>query len=479
MKRMLKFLIVGIAIVIITSVFYFKSYQDGKADREPYFSADDAVAFVHVNVIPMDREVVLFDQTVIIEDGRIREIGPASSMKVQTGATIIDAHGQFLLPALSDMHVHLLGQAWNPIFPPEVQFTADELDFNKLLFLYAANGVATVQVMMAFPEHIPIREQISRGEILGPRLILARLVDGPGRAWPPPLSDWVATAAEARQAVLDAKETGYDKIKVYSFLSKECYDSIVATAEEVGMSVEGHIPMELSVEYILDAGQDLIAHAEEVKKHAQGDYTQERIDYYAKIIADSDIWITPTLIMKRNLLTIFADVDSELARPEVRYLHPMGQGVWSFLIYNSYMSMPQEYQLALKDAFEMFERPFTKALHDRGVNLMTGTDSLVPTTMPGFSIHRELEELVEIGLTPYEALRASTTHPFNYLGELDEAGTVTVGKRADLLLLEVNPLEEITNSRKIAGVMIQGHWLSKREIQEGLEEVLAFNEAMK
>jgi imidazolonepropionase-like amidohydrolase len=400
-------------------------------------------------------------------------------MKVQTGATIIDAHGQFLLPALSDMHVHLLGQAWNPIFPPEVQFTADELDFNKLLFLYAANGVATVQVMMAFPEHIPIREQISRGEILGPRLILARLVDGPGRAWPPPLSDWVATAAEARQAVLDAKETGYDKIKVYSFLSKECYDSIVATAEEVGMSVEGHIPMELSVEYILDAGQDLIAHAEEVKKHAQGDYTQERIDYYAKIIADSDIWITPTLIMKRNLLTIFADVDSELARPEVRYLHPMGQGVWSFLIYNSYMSMPQEYQLALKDAFEMFERPFTKALHDRGVNLMTGTDSLVPTTMPGFSIHRELEELVEIGLTPYEALRASTTHPFNYLGELDEAGTVTVGKRADLLLLEVNPLEEITNSRKIAGVMIQGHWLSKREIQEGLEEVLAFNEAMK
>jgi cytosine/adenosine deaminase-related metal-dependent hydrolase len=265
---MVKFLIICFAIVVIASLFYFKPYQDGRADREPYFSADDAVAFVYVNVIPMDREVILFDQTVVIEEGRIREIGPASSTKVQTGTTIIDAHGQFLLPALSDMHVHLLGPAWNPIFPPEAQFEANELDFNKLLFLYVANGVATVQVMMAFPEHVLICEQIRRGEILGPRLILDRMIDGPGKAWPPPLSDWVATAAEARQAVIDAKETGYDKMKVYSFLSQECYDSIVATAEEVGMPVEGHIPMDLSVEYVLDAGQNSIAHAEEVMKHA-------------------------------------------------------------------------------------------------------------------------------------------------------------------------------------------------------------------
>jgi imidazolonepropionase-like amidohydrolase len=99
--------------------------------------------------------------------------------------------------------------------------------------------------------------------------------------------------------------------------------------------------------------------------------------------------------------------------------------------------------------------------------------------MPGFSIHRELEELVDIGLTPYEALRASTTHPIIFLGELEEAGTVSVGKRADLLLLEENPLEEITNSQKIAGVMIQDRWLSKKEIQEGLEVVLAFFEAIK
>lgn len=109
---------------------------------------------------------------------------------------------------------------------------------------------------------------------------------------------------------------------------------------------------------------------------------------------------------------------------------------------------------------------------------MTGTDALIPTVIPGFSLHSELEELVGVGLTPYEALRTSTTHPFEFLGELDDAGTVEVGKRANLVLLEANPLEHITNSRKIAGVMIQGNWLSKTELQEGLEEVVAFYETL-
>lgn len=263
-------------------------------------------------------------------------------------------------------------------------------------------------------------------------------------------------------------------MKAYSFLNQESYDSIMATAEELGMPVDGHIPMALAVEYILKAGQNLIAHAEEVMKHAKGNYSQERIDYFAKIIAESDTWITPTLVMKRNLLAIFDDLDSELARPEVRYLHPMALGVWSFLTTNIYLKMPREHQTAIRNGFKSFERPFTKALHDAGAKLMTGTDSLVPTTIPGFSIHRELEELVGVGLTPYEALKASTTHPVEFLGELEDAGTIAEGKRADLVLLEGNPLEEITNSSKIAGVMIRGQWLSKTELQERLEDLPAF-----
>lgn len=439
----------------------------------------ESFAFVHVNVIPMDRERVLLDQTVVIKGNRISKIGPASSTNIPAGATMIDATGKYLIPALADMHVHMLGQAWNMMFPPEAQFSADDLDFSKLLFLYVANGIATVQVMSALPEHIPLRDRISRGEVLGPRLILARMIDGPGQAWPPPLSTWVETADGARQAVLDAKDAGYDKIKVYSFLNQESYDSVIATAKEVGMPVDGHIPMALSVEYILDAGQNVIAHAEEVMKHAKGNYDQERIDYFADIIADSDTWITPTLIMKKNILAILDDLDRELARPEVRYLHPMALGVWSFLTTNIYLKMPPEHRTALHKGFELFEKPFTKALHDKGAKLIAGTDALVPTTVPGFSLHRELEELVSVGLTPYEALRASTTYPFEFLGKLSEAGTIEVSKRADLVLLEANPLEEITNTPKIAGVMIGGRWLSKIEIQNRLEELPAFYETLK
>ena len=183
--------------------------------------------------------------------------------------------------------------------------------------------------------------------------------------------------------------------------------------------------------------------------------------------------------MKRNILAMLNNYDKDLTRPEVRYLHPMALGVWSFLTTNIYFKMPPEHHAALKKGFELFEKPFTKALHDKGARLMAGTDALVPTTVPGFSLHRELKELVDVGVTPYEALRTSTTNPFEFLGVPDEAGTIEVGKRADLVLLEANPLEEITNTSKIAGVMIGGRWIPKFIIKDGLEELPASYETIK
>ena len=187
-------------------------------------------AIVNLNVIPMEEERVLSDQTVIVQDGRIQKIGNASSTEMPTGARRIDAHGQFMIPALTDMHVHLEGSAWNIKFPPEMQFSNDDLDFNKILFPYIANGIATVQVMSALPEHIQLRDRISQGEDFGPRLFLNRFIDGPEQTWPPPINTCVETAAKARQAVKEAKGAGYDGMKVYSFLNPECYDAILTTA---------------------------------------------------------------------------------------------------------------------------------------------------------------------------------------------------------------------------------------------------------
>ena len=313
-------------------------------------------AFVHAILIPMDEERALLDQTVIVRNGRITEIGDAAHTPVPNDAVQIDASNQYIIPALSDMHIHLEGDAWNIMFPPERQFSDDDLDFEQILFPYIANGITTAQVMSALPEHIALRERIKSGEILGPRLILNRMIDGAGQSWPPPINTQVATPEDAHQVVIDSKEAGYDGMKVYTFLNQECFDAILSTAKELGMPVAGHIPNALSVEHIIAAGQNLIAHSEEVMKHARGDFAPDRIDYFAEIITKSDTWITPTLTTSRKILAIFDDLEGQLSRPEMRYLHPMAKGIWSYLVDNIYLKMPSEHQQAIRKRLKSHER---------------------------------------------------------------------------------------------------------------------------
>ena len=331
--------------------------------------------------------------------------------------------------------------------------------------------MTTVQVLSGTQELLPVRGQIAEGALLAPRLILARMIDGPDKAWPPPISTWVSTAEEARKATIQAKSDGYDKMKVYSFLSKETYDAIIATAKEQHMDVIGHIPNALSVEYVVDAGQKMIAHTEEVAKHADGDYSAQRISYYAGRIADGHVWMTPTLVTTRRILDGLSDPKTLFSSAEAKYVqHPMQREIWSFIA-NMNQQIPPEHRTKLRDDFEKFQRPFTKVFHDKGGQLMTGTDSLLPRLVPGFALHQELDELVDVGLTPYEALRTSTTIPYEYLGESKEAGTIEVGKRTDLVLVDANPLENISAASTIAGVMMRGRWIGREEIDRRMREI--------
>jgi imidazolonepropionase-like amidohydrolase len=431
------------------------------------------VAFVHAAVLPMDRERVLADQTVVVVDGRITAIGPAATVKVPRNAVRVDARGRYLLPALSDMHVHVEGESWNALLSPEAKAASKNVSFEDLLFPYVANGVTTVQVLSGTHELLPVRGRIAGGELLAPRLILARMIDGPDKAWPPPLSSWVSTAREARDATLKAKAEGYDKMKVYSFLTKETYDAVVATAMEQQMDVVGHVPNALSVEYVVDAGQKMIAHTEEVAKHADGDYSKERVSYFAGRIADGGVWLTPTLITTRRILEEFSDPAGLFSSPETAYSsHPMQRDIWSF-ISNMYKGIPEKDRTRIRDDFEKFQKPFTKVFHDKGGQLMTGTDSLLPRLVPGFALHQELHELVDVGLTPYEALRTSTTVPYEFLGEAAEAGTIEVGKHPDLILVDANPLADISAASRIRGVMMRGRWIPKEEIDRRMRGITA------
>lgn len=434
-------------------------------------AAQDAPTFIftQVNVIPMNCDTVLMDRTVVVQDGRIRSIGPISE-GLPHGATVIDGKGKYLIPALSDMHVHLEGDPWNIMFADEGRYTKDEIDFKDILFVYAAHGIALVDVMFAFPEHLELRERVNRGELLGPRLILSRMIDGAGKAWPPPLGVWINTPAEAARAVEQMHAEGYDRVKVYSFLDRSSYDTIVATGKRLSMPVDGHIPFATSVEHVVASGQGMIAHAEEVMKFAKT-YDAGEADRLASFLAASQTWVTSALVLNLNLNALLRDSSAEFSKAGTDLLHPMAKGIWAYVYGNLYKPIPVQGRRSMADGYDRFLRPFVKALQARGGKLMAGTDAPVPSTLPGSALHQELEELVKAGLSPYETLRTSTTNPYEFLGELDRNGTVEVGKRADLVLLDGDPLGSIDNVRRIAGVMMQGRWIPRTLIEQRLDRI--------
>jgi imidazolonepropionase-like amidohydrolase len=438
--------------------------------------ADEAtpktVAFVNASVVPMDTERVVPNQTVVVAEGKIVAIGPAADVRVPPEALRIDATGRYLMPALADMHVHLLGDSWNAMFPPNEQRARKDVPFERFMFPYIATGVTTVQVLMATPEDLAVREQVRRGQIIGPRMILARMIDGPGKSWPPPLNTWVATPAEAREGVLRAKRDGYDKMKVYSFLTQETYDAVIATAREAGMEVMGHVPNALSVEYVIEKKQKAIAHSEELAKHAKA-YDAANVDHYSTLLAKSRTWMIPTLVTTHNFLDLFENPDGVFNRPGGQYHnHPMQRGAWNFMVEKLYKPIPPEHRAKLREAYFKFQRPLTKAAHDKGAKLLAGSDAMMPGLVAGFSLHGELQEFVDIGLTPYQALRTATVNPAEYLGDTDK-GTIALGKRSDLLLLDANPLQTVEAASKISGVLMRGRWLPAKEIDARMQEIAA------
>lgn len=399
-------------------------------------------------------------------------MGPSSQVKVPADAVRVDAKERYLLPALCDMHVHQVTAAWDMMLPEAARVPDDELPYDRFLFPYLATGVTTVQELSASRGHLLLRDRIERGELLGPRMILGKMIDGPDKAWPPPLSTWVATPEEAREAVRRAKADGYDRMKVYSFLSRESYDAIVSTAKEVGMDVIGHVPMALSIDQVLDAGQIMIAHSEELAKHAGGDYSAEKIDQIADQLTQRGVWMIPTLVTTQSIIELFDTPERVLQRPEaVYYRHPLQAGVWTFVTTNLYGPIPPNGRQFIRDAYAQFQRPLTRAIQKKGGKLLAGSDSILPGLVPGFALQRELHELVDAGLTPYEALRTSTTAPFEYLGEAERAGTVAVGKQSDLILVDANPLEDIAAASKIAGVLVRGRWIGSDEIRNRMQAI--------
>lgn len=406
------------------------------------------IAFVNVNVVPMEDERVLNAQTVIVRAGKIAVIGPTASTEIPASVFRIDGAGKYLLPGLADMHTHI--------------YYAEDL------LPYVANGVTTVLNMGSPASILQFRQQVANAEILGPTIFAGAFVDGAGnRGW------IVRTPQEARTDVRNIKNQGWDFIKVYNSIAADVFNALMDEAKLQGLAVIGHGVRAPGMQGILQAGQVMIAHAEEyIYTHFNNSYDANRIPSAVEMTVRAGAYLTATLSAYETILLQWGNPAGRaalLAKPEVKYLHPNWMSEWRNS--NRYINNTG----SLAPAYE-FQKRFVKAFHDAGVPLLLGTDTpTIPGIMPGFGIHQDLRNLTASGLRPYDALKAGTQNAGEfirrYVPNAAPFGTITTGKRADLILLTENPLLSIENVSKRAGVMVRGRWLSEKKVQQMLDDL--------
>jgi hypothetical protein len=418
-------------------------------------------AFVHVSVIPMDHEGILPDQMVLIYGNRITAVVPSEQIKVPQGCTAIEGRHRYLMPGLVDSHVHL-----------PLSGRADQL---LVLQMLLANGITTGINMEGSPEILNLRNEIRAGKLSMPTLFTTGVfIQQPA----------FMTAEQVKKEVIAEKAAGYDFTKVHGELTKEAYDALFEIAQQEHIRVVGHVPSNLGISAALGR-QSLIVHAEEYlytyfQFHRDLPTDPAEIDRMVREIskktAASGTWVSPTLSVFRQIISQSADVDALLQRPEMQYMPrhlTTGEAVgipgfgW-FPPDNIYVKRWTPEKIPYLRAQYAIMQRLTAGLRDAGVPLLAGTDPFVPCVIPGFSLKDELEQLYEAGLTPYQVLQTATSNGARFLGNSDDAGTIAMGKIADLVLLNANPLENINNVFQQEGVMLRGRWFPEDVLKKDL-----------
>jgi imidazolonepropionase-like amidohydrolase len=435
-----------------------------------------SVAFIDVNVVPLDRERVLERQTVVVTGDRISALGPASSTAVPANATRIDGRGKYLMPGLAEMHAHVIGGN----NPNHEQLNRD------ILFLYVANGITSIRAMLGAPNQIPLRERLKRGEVLGPTMY----VSAPslnGNSAPNP-----DTAAKLVRA---HKEAGYDFLKIHPGLSLQTYDAMARTAREVGISWAGHVPTAVGLRHALAAGQSGVDHLDGMLEATLPDDVFERTRSgtapFAEIVNNVDpsrfaavaaeikaanSWQVPTILVWENLFSQSETPEQMGEREEMKYASRQARA--NYIAQKHNMNQGQRNNgitPELAATYTDLRRRAVKALVDADAPLLMGTDSPQLFMVPGFALHRELGIIASLGVSPFTLYESGSKNVARYVADKlkqdGRFGTVAVGNRADLVLLHANPLASVENLKRRAGVMVRGRWVSSEEIDRGLADL--------
>lgn len=437
-------------------------------------------AIQDVTVIPMDREVSLAHQTVLIENGKINQLGDNAKIKIPADALVIDGKGKYLVPGLFDMHAHFFYEQGDQVNTCEQEV--------KLML---ANGLTTVRIEGGHPAYLEAREKVKKKEWTGPQLLVVSLPFA-GKGTPGnPFEYLCTTPADAVQGVKRFKAEGYDAIKITLLIKPDVYDAIIKTAKEENMKVTGHVGPLVKLPAALAAKQQ-IEHMDEFidmllpdtsYNHGQSvsdmnlwrpkawttvPYLDEsKIPALVKSVKDAGIYVTPTNYFFYSFFAMGIKEEEAKQREDFQYV-PSVLKEYAWKVRTQYLN-----RLPLEESRRKYigiRNRMIFSLWKAGVPLMAGSDSPQWFTVTGFAIHDEIENLVQAGLTPFAALQTATINPATYLGLIQQTGTITAGKDADLLLLDKNPLEDVKYARTISGIFNNGEWYDKNKIDKLLTE---------
>lgn len=435
---------------LFVSFLLICSFAESLVAQQPRTRADKAIAITHVTVIDPKSASVKRDMTVVIRGDRIVGVRRSRIIESIKGVTTIDAAGKFLIPGLWDMHVHI---------------GTGDFEKQQMLRLFITQGVTGIRVMNGRPRHHLWRQEIERGDLLGPRMVIAsRIIAGPTSFAGGAVK--VNNAEEARAAARQAKNEDADFIKVHDGLSRESYFAIIDEAKKLGITVAGHVPESITAAEAANAGQKSIEHFTGLNEAAND---SAKADALIPILKKNHTWLCPTLIMIRNYSVL--DDPSLANDPRLRYLNQAWKGWWLDMTRDA-NKMPTTEWAARRETVRK-----GKALIGRfqkaGVQILAGTDDSNPFVVPGFGLHDELALLVESGLSSMQALRAATINPAKFLRKTETLGSVETGKLADFVLLDANPLENIHNTTKIYAVVLNGRVLERKTLDEIMSEIEA------
>lgn len=423
-------------------------------------------AITHVNVLPMNTETVLQDYNVLIKDGKVLKMGPANTLKVKKKKGVIDGTGKYLMPGLTEMHAHI----------PTPQ-EGDDTWVRQVLFLYLSKGVTTIRGMLGDPYLLDLRKNVADGKILGPRIFTSS---------PSMNGTSIPTPAEARAKVTQYKKDGYDFLKIHPGVKREVFDTLAKIAQQLNFSYSGHVPAEVGIRHALASKYGSVDHidgyveglipADLLAQSPNGGFfgyafvpqaDEKLIDGLAAETKKQGVWVVPT----QSLFTRWfspTDVNTLAKEPEMQYMPSKIMYQWRQSKSNLTSS---NYSEVLWQRFILLRHKILQSLHKANVDFLLGSDAPQVFNVPGFSLHHEMKSLVDAGLSPYVILHSGTANPARFFGQSGKFGTIEPGASADFILLEANPLENVNNAGKQAGVMLRGKWLSKEFIEAELEKI--------